>query len=94
MNRKRKEEEDNESNLKIKEERDFFERPNQLEEELVEDLFKPLEHKKIEHPYAEPQVQDAETIEIETKKEDDEFFDLKQKFNAIDNAATEQKKTK
>ena len=91
---KKRKEEDNESNLKIKEERDFFERPNQFEEELVEDLFKPLEHKKIEHPYAEPQVQDAETIEIETKKEDDEFFDLEQKFNAIDNAATEQKKTK
>ena len=27
-------------------------------------------------------------------KEDDEFFDLEQKFNVIDNAATEQKKTK
>ena len=48
--------------------------------------------KKIAHPYVEPEVQDAETIEIETKKEDDEFFDLEQKFNEIDNAATEQKK--
>ena len=48
--------------------------------------------KKIEHPYVEPQVQYAETIEIETKKEEDEFFDLVQKFNVIDNAATEQKK--
>ena len=27
-------------------------------------------------------------------KEDDEFFDLEQKFNVIDNAATEQKKNK
>ena len=45
LNRKRKEE-DSESNLKIKEKRDFFERPDQFEEELVEDLFKPLEHKK------------------------------------------------
>ena len=27
-------------------------------------------------------------------KEDDEFFDLEQKFNVIDNAATEQKKKK
>ena len=43
LNRKRKEE-DSESNLKIKEKRDFFERPDQFEEELVEDLFKPLEH--------------------------------------------------
>ena len=48
--------------------------------------------KKIEHPYIEPQVQDAEAIEIETKKEDNELFDLQPKFNAIDNAATEQKK--
>ena len=91
LNRKRKEE-DNESNLKIKEERDIFKLPDQFEEELVEDLFKPVEHRKIEHPYIEPQVQDAETKEIETKKEDDEFFDLEQKFNVIDNAATEQKK--
>ena len=44
LNRKRKEE-DNESNLKIKEERDIFKLPDQFEEELVEDLFKPLEHK-------------------------------------------------
>ena len=51
-----------------------------------------LKIKKIEHPYFEPQVQDSETIKIESKKEEDEFFDLKQKFNAIGNAATEQKK--
>ena len=93
LNKKRKEE-DNESNFKIKEERNFLERPDQFEEELVEDLFKPLEHKKIEHPHVEAQVQDAETIEIETKKEDNEFFDLEQKFDAIDNAVTEQKKPK
>ena len=92
LNKKRKEEEDNESNLKIKEERDFFEQPDQFEEELIEDLFKPLEHKKIEHPYVEAQVQDAETTETETKKEDNEFFDLQQKFDPIDNAVTEQKK--
>ena len=49
-NRKRKEEEDNKSNLKIKGKRHFFERPNQFEEELVEDLFKPLEHKKLNIP--------------------------------------------
>ena len=29
---------------------------------------------------------------MKQKKEDDEFFDVEQKFNAIDNAATEQKK--
>ena len=92
LNRKRKEEEDNKRNLKIKEECGFFEWPDQFEGELVEDLLKPLEHKKVEHPYVEPQVQDAETIKIETKKEEDEFFDLEQKFNATDNAATEQKR--
>ena len=57
-----------------------------------EDLHKDLEHKKIEHLYVEPQVQDAETIEKETTEEDDEFFDLDQKYNKIDNVATEQKK--
>ena len=46
LNRKRKDE-DNESNLKIKDKRDFFERPDQFVEELVEELFKPLEHKKM-----------------------------------------------
>ena len=45
----------------------------------------------MEHPYVEPQVQAAETIEKETKKEDDEFFGLDQKYNEIDIAATEQK---
>ena len=29
---------------------------------------------------------------MKQKKEDDEFFDVEQKFNAIDNAVTEQKK--
>ena len=63
---------------------------------MVEDLFKNIKHKKIEHPYVQPQVQDAETIAIETKKEkeDNEFFDLRQNFNAIDNAAAEQKTNK
>ena len=41
---------------------------DEFEVELVDDLFKNL--------FVEPQVQDAETIEIETQKEDDEFFDL------------------
>ena len=51
------------------------------------DLFKPREH-----PYVEPHVQDAETMKIETKKEGDEFFDLQQKLNVIENATTEQKR--
>ena len=68
--------------------------PHQFEEGFVADLLKNIEHKKIEHPSVEPQFQDARTIEIETEKENDEFFDLQQKFNEIDNTATEQKKNK
>ena len=66
--------------------------PEKFEEKVKQDLFKDLEHKKIEHPYVEPQVQDAETIEIKTKKENEEFDDLFLKYKEIDNAATEQKK--
>ena len=46
----------------------------------------------MEHPYVKPQVQDAETIQIETKKKNEEFDDLFSKYREIDNAATEQKK--
>ena len=69
LNIKRKEEQDKESSLDIKKSHDFFEKLDKLEKELKEDLYKDLEHKKLEHPYVEPQVQDAETIEKETKKE-------------------------
>ena len=41
--------------------------PEKFEEELKGDLFKDLAHEKIKHLYVEPQVQDAETIEIATK---------------------------
>ena len=50
-----------------------------------------MEHKKAEHPYAEPQVQDAETIETETKAVNDELSQLKQEFHKVNDAATEQK---
>ena len=66
--------------------------PEKFEEELQEDLFKNLEHKKIEHPYVETQVQDEEAIEIETKKKNKELADIFSKCKEIDNAATEQKK--
>ena len=82
---------DQKSSDKIIKDPSFVELPDQFEEELVEDLFKNLEHKKIEYTYIETQVQDAETIEIETKNKDDEFSELKQLFNDIGNAATEQK---
>ena len=66
-NRDRKEKEDENSLEKINENTTFVELPDQFEEDLIDDLYKDLEHKKTEHPYVEPQVQDASTIETETK---------------------------
>ena len=68
-NRKRREEEDKQSSAKINEDHGFFEPSDEFEEKIVQDLDKKIEHKKTEYPYVELQVQDAETIEIETKKE-------------------------
>ena len=93
-NRDRQEKEDEISLEKINEDTTFVELPNQFEENLIDDLFKDLEHKKTEHPHVEPQVQDAATIETETKNTNDEFFGLQQMFNEVNDAATEQKKTK
>ena len=71
-----------------KEEHDFFDLPDQFEEELVEDLFKPLKHKK--HWTSLPWTTSSGCWNNRNrKKEDNEFFDLEQKFNAIDDAATE-----
>ena len=70
-NIQRKEEQDKKSRCDIKNLDNFPEVPEKFEEKVKQDLFKDLEHKKIEHPYVEPQVQDAETIEIETKKENE-----------------------
>ena len=61
------------------------------EQEIVDDLPKDLEHKKIKHPYVEPQVKDAQTIETETQTTNCEFLKLKQEFDKVNNAATEQK---
>ena len=66
----------------------FFQPPNTFDQELVDDLFKNLKHKKIEHPYIERQVQDTE-IQVQN----DNFSDLAQLFNEVDdNAAAELKK--
>ena len=65
----------------------FFQPSNTFDQELVDDLFKNLKHKKIEHPYIEPQVQD-----IEIQVQNDNFSDLEQLFNELDNAAAERKK--
>ena len=47
--------------------------------------------KKTRHPYVEPQVKDAQTIETETRTIDNEFSKLKQEFDKVNNAVTEQK---
>lgn len=44
-----------------------MEKPDPFEQELIDGIFKELEHKKIEHSYVEPQVQDAQTIETRHK---------------------------
>ena len=51
-----------------------------------------IEHKKVEAPYLPPTVQDAQTIEDEIKKKNDNFLQTASEFNKIDKAATKQKK--
>ena len=65
----------------------FIEKTDKFSEEVIDGLFKNLD-KKIEHPHVKLQVQDAETIERETKKENDEFANLYKKFNEVNDAAT------
>ena len=93
-NRDRQEKEDKKRNEKINKDSIFVELPDEFEEELLADLFKKIEHKKVEHFYVEPQVQDPKTVELETKKENNEFFELEQKFTTVDNAAAKHKKTR
>ena len=68
-----------------------MEQPDPFDQEIVDDLFKDLEHKKTKHPYVEPQVKDAQTIETRTQAPNNEFLELKQQFDKVDNVATEQK---
>ena len=93
-NRDRQVKEDEISLEKINEDTTFVELPDQFEEDLIDDFFQDLEHNKTEHLYVEPQVQDAVTIETETKNTNNKFFGLQQMFNEVNDAATEQKKTK
>ena len=95
LNLKRKSEQDKKSNNDITNSHDFFKKPGddeEFENELKKDLFKKLEHVKTDDTYVEPIVQDAETIEKETKNKDDEFFKLALKFSEIDSAAIEQER--
>ena len=68
-----------------------MEQPDPFDQEIVDDLFKDLEHKKTKHPYVEPQVKDAQTIETRTQATNNELLELKQQFDKVDNVATEQK---
>ena len=69
----------------------FVEKLDPFEEEFIYDIFKKSEHKKTEHPYVEPQVQDAQTIETETHAVNDEFSQIKQEFDTVNDVPTEQK---
>ena len=87
-NRDRREKEDAKENVI---DTAFKELPDLFEQETVDDLFKDLEHKKTNNPYVEPQVKDAQTIEIETQTTNCKFLKLKQEFDKVNNTATEQK---
>ena len=89
---KKKWKKDKKSTQEIENTCNFVEKPDEFTEELIGWLFKELEHKKVEYPYIEPTIQDAETIEKETKKENDKYLDLYKKFNEVNDAATQQKK--
>ena len=94
LNLKRKSEQDKKTTNDIKNSHEFFKKPGddeEFENKIKEDLSKVLEHTKTDHPYVEPTVQDAQTTEKETKKEDDGFIKTVMKFNEIDTAALEQK---
>ena len=62
-------------------------------DDVIEILYDDVEHKKTTHPYISPQVQTAPTIETETQAIDDAFGPLKQEFDRVNKAATEQKIT-
>ena len=67
----------------------FVDKRDPFEQELINNFFKELEHKKTQYPYVEPQVQDLQTIETETQAVNDEFAQLKQEFYKVNDAATE-----
>ena len=61
-----------ENNEKIKETHEFFKKPSEEEEfegKIIEDILEPYEHKKTEKSYVPSTVQDAQTIQNETKNE-------------------------
>ena len=69
----RKEIEDAQKAKEIIDSTTFVELPDPFEQEIVNALFKDLEHKKRKHPYVEPQVKDAQSTETETQATNSEF---------------------
>lgn len=56
---------------------ELFKKPSdekEFEGQIIEDILKPYENKKIENPYLPLVPQDAQTIEIETNNEIDAFL--------------------
>ena len=90
-NRDRREGEDAKIAKEIIDTTTFVPLPDPFEQEIIDDKFEDLEHKKTRHPYVEPQVKDAQTIQMETQTIDNEFSKLKQEFDNVNNAVTEQK---
>lgn len=58
---------------------------------VIDIIDEDIEHKKTTHPYVLPQVQTAPTLELETQAIDNEFAKLKEKFDRVNNVASEQK---
>ena len=87
-NIKRKEKEDEKSIQEIEKTHNFIETPDEFTEELIDNYLKTLNL----HPYVELTVQDAETIEKVTEKENDKLLDLYKKVNEVNDAATQRKK--
>ena len=92
MNRKRQDIEDMEQVIEINDKTSFVPKPTDPFQELVDDLFKEKDHKKTAHSYVGPPVQTAPEIEAETQAVNNECNRLKQTFDNLNDAATEQKK--
>ena len=75
-NRDRREVEDAKNAKEIIDTTTFVPLPDLFEQEVADDKFEDLEHKKVKHPYVEPQNKDAQTIETETQAVDNEFSKL------------------
>ena len=91
LKRDKRELEDAQKAKEIIDKTKFVDKRDPFEQELINNFFKELEHKKTQYPYVEPQVQDPQTIETETQAVNDEFAQLKQEFDKVNDAATEQK---